>query len=197
MIPIQLLAAGLGITPSPKNCIRAFKSAMSIMSGNGLYKLKNSEDDMDRVGRSRMITRFYFAVEIRGRKGIYQVTRIILPRGEKESCDDSSLVMHRLCDRARGQNTAVGCFYFKFPKQKEQPMTSKYAKLLLDIFLAEWKRFRGQEQKKGIGGCGPQLVVYEYCLDDDRKIGPPKCCYRKFCRRKHKFSNIWTHPTDL
>ena len=46
----QLLAAGLGITPSPKNCIRASKSTTSIMSGNGLYKLKNSEDDMDRVG---------------------------------------------------------------------------------------------------------------------------------------------------
>jgi len=67
-----------------------------------------------------MITRFYFCSrDPGGRKGIYQVTRIILPRGKKEGCDDSSLVMHRLCDRAREQNTAVGCFYFEFPVRKE------------------------------------------------------------------------------
>ena len=64
-----------------------------------------------------MITRFYFALEIRGRKGIYQVARIILPWGGKESRDDSSLVMHWLCDRARRQNTAVGCFHLNRLKQ--------------------------------------------------------------------------------
>ena len=55
---------GLGITPSPNNCILIFKSAMSIMFGNGTYKPRNSEN-VDRVGRSRIITRFYFALEMR------------------------------------------------------------------------------------------------------------------------------------
>ena len=39
---------------------------MLIMSENGLYKLRNSENGVDRVRRSRMITRFDFAVEMRG-----------------------------------------------------------------------------------------------------------------------------------
>jgi len=70
-----------------------------------------------------MITRFYFVLEIRGPERHLSsiITRIILPRGKKESRDDSSLVqvMHRLCDRARENNMAVGCFYFEFPGRKE------------------------------------------------------------------------------
>ena len=57
---------GVGITLGPNNCIRKFKSAVSIMSENGPYKLRNSENVVDRVGRSRMNTWFYFSLAIRG-----------------------------------------------------------------------------------------------------------------------------------
>ena len=54
---------------------------------------------------------------------------------------------------------AVGCFRFDFPGQKEQSATSILGSFLKHGGLEEWKGFRGQEQKKAIGGCGPQLVV--------------------------------------
>ena len=77
-------------------------------------KLRNSENGVDRGG-SRMIIRFYFTLEIWGLERHLSsiITRIILPRGKKESRDDSSLVMHR--------------FYFEFPGRKERSVTSKYA----------------------------------------------------------------------
>ena len=77
-----------------------------------------------------MITRFYFAVEIRGPERHLLNYKDYSPAGKKESLDDSSLVMHRLCGRARGQNTAAGCFYFEFPGRKEQSTTSMLDSLL-------------------------------------------------------------------
>jgi len=35
------------------------------------------------------------------------------------SCDFSSVVIDSLCDRAKGQEVAVACFYFDFAAQKE------------------------------------------------------------------------------
>ena len=184
---------GPGITPSPNNGIRTFKSAMSIMSGNDSYKPRNSENGVDQVGRCRMITRFHFALEIRGSARYLSGIKDYSPAGE-ESSDDSSLVMDRLCDRARGQNTAVGWFYFEFPGRKEHSATSMLGSFLKhDGFLAEWNGFWGQEQRRAISGCGPQLVVcctrvrYLYgtmlgYIDDDQKIGSPRCRYRKFHR---------------
>ena len=74
---------GLGIIPRPNNGIRTFKSAMSIMSGNGWYKLRNSENGVDRVRRSRMITRFYFALEIRGSARHLSGNKDYSPAGEE------------------------------------------------------------------------------------------------------------------
>jgi len=49
------------------------------------------------------------------------------------SCDVSSLVIDTLCDRARGQNAAVACFYFDFAAQKEQSLTSVLGSLLKQV----------------------------------------------------------------
>jgi len=79
------------------------------------------------------------------------------------SHDDSSLVVDRLCNQTRGQNTLVTCFYFDFAARKEQFATNMLGSLLKQMvsgmeMIPEdiWRAF--QEQKKDIGGCGPQLV---------------------------------------
>ncbi|RPB04392.1 hypothetical protein L873DRAFT_1758875 [Choiromyces venosus 120613-1] len=45
----------------------------------------------------------------------------------------SSLVVDSLCDEARGQNTAVACFYFDYTTQKEQSLTSMLGPLLKQV----------------------------------------------------------------
>jgi len=79
-----------------------------------------------------MISRFYFALEIRELARHLSGNKDYSPAGE-ESCDDISLVMDRVCDRARGQNTAIRCFYFEFPGRKEQSATSMLGSFLNQI----------------------------------------------------------------
>jgi len=79
------------------------------------------------------------------------------------SRDTSSLVVDRLCDQARGQNVAITCFYFDFATRKEQSATSMLGSLLKQIVsgmerVPEEISHAFQEQKKAIGGCGPQLT---------------------------------------
>jgi len=90
-----------------------------------------------------------------------------LGREERElvlTCrDDSSLVVDRLCDRARGQNTTVTCFYFDFAARKEQSATAMLGSLLKQIVsgmeaIPEDISRAFQEQKRAIGGRGPQLL---------------------------------------
>jgi len=74
----------------------------------------------------------------------------------------SSLVVDRLCDQARGQSTAVACFYFDFAARKEQPAASMLGSLLKQVVggmekIPEQISEAFQEQKKVIGGRGPQL----------------------------------------
>jgi len=74
----------------------------------------------------------------------------------------SSLVIDRLCDQARGQNVAVACFYFDFAAQKEQSSTRMLGALLKQVVggLEEMPMGVSQayeDQKKVIGGRGPQL----------------------------------------
>jgi len=78
------------------------------------------------------------------------------------SHDVSSLVIDRLCDQARGQNTTVACFYFDFAAQKEQSSTSTMGALLRQLVggLAEIPEEISRayhKQKKALGGRGPQL----------------------------------------
>ena len=76
--------------------------------------------------------------------------------------DVSSLVVDRLCDQARGQNTAVTCLYFDFAARKEQSATSMLGSLLRQVVggmktVPEEILQAFQEQKMAIGGRGPQL----------------------------------------
>ena len=73
------------------------------------------------------------------------------------SRDISSLVVDRLCDEARGQSTAVACFYFDFAARKEQSSTSMLGSLLKQVVggmekIPEEILQAFEEQKKVIGG---------------------------------------------
>ena len=77
-------------------------------------------------------------------------------------CDVSSLVIDRLCDEARGKNVAVACFYFDFAARREQSSTRMLGALLKQVVggLGEVPGGISQayeDQKKVIGGRGPQL----------------------------------------
>ena len=92
-------------------------------------------------------------------KGIYS-----WGRGEREltltSSDFSSLVVDRLCDHARGQNTAVTCFYFDFAARKEQSAINMLGSLLKQVVggmeeIPEEISWAIREQKMDVGGRGP------------------------------------------
>ena len=75
----------------------------------------------------------------------------------------SSLVIDNLCDRARGRNATVACFYFDFAVQKEQSSTSTMGALLKQVVggleeIPEEISGAYQDQKKAIGGRGPRLT---------------------------------------
>ena len=79
------------------------------------------------------------------------------------SRDGSSLVVDKLCDQTRGQNTAVTCFYFDFAARNEQSATSMLGSLLKQVISGmervpkEISRAL-QEQKKAVCGRKPQLA---------------------------------------
>ena len=78
------------------------------------------------------------------------------------SHDVSSLVVDRLCDQARGQNTSVTCFYFDFATRKEHSVVNMLGSLLKQIVggmerVPEEVSGAFQDQKKVIGGRGPRL----------------------------------------
>ena len=103
------------------------------------------------------------------RKDVYQVSRIILDsRGTEEreplltTRRVSSQVVDRLCDQARGQNSAVTCFYFDFADREEQSATSALGSLLRQVVgglkrIPEDVSRAFQEGKNAIGGRGPRL----------------------------------------
>ena len=74
----------------------------------------------------------------------------------------SSLVVDKLCDQSRGQNTVVTCFYLHFAAQKEQSVASILGSLLRQVFGGMGKVLEEvarafQEQKMAIGGRGPRF----------------------------------------
>ena len=102
------------------------------------------------------------------RQDVYKVARHRFDGAEKERelvltrYDVSSLVVDRLCDQTRGQNTAVACFYFDFAARKEQSATSMMGSLLKQIIsgmenIPEEISRVFQEQRMAIGGRGPRL----------------------------------------
>ena len=78
------------------------------------------------------------------------------------SHDVSSLVVDRLCDQARGQNTSVTCFYFDFATRKEHSVVNMLGSVLKQVIggmerVPEEVSGAFQDQKKVIGGRGPRL----------------------------------------
>jgi len=78
------------------------------------------------------------------------------------SCDESSLVVDKLCDQTGGHHTAVTCFYFDFTARKEQTATSILGSILKQVISGTesvpediWRAL--QEQKKAVSGRKPQL----------------------------------------
>ena len=78
------------------------------------------------------------------------------------SCDNSSLVIDKLCDEAAGEDTAVTCFYFDFASRNEQSPTNMLGSLLRQLVSgleeipeAVVQGFR--DEKKVIGGRGLQV----------------------------------------
>ena len=71
--------------------------------------------------------------------------------------------MDRLCNQARGQNTAVTWFYFDFAARKEQSAINMLGSLVKQM-VSGMERIPDEistafrEQKKTIGGCGPELI---------------------------------------
>ena len=70
--------------------------------------------------------------------------------------------MDRLCDQARGQNTAVTCFYFDFAARKEQSVTNMLGSLLKQLVggmanVPEEISRAFQQERMAIGGRGPRL----------------------------------------
>jgi len=82
------------------------------------------------------------------------------------SSDASSLVVDRLCNRAREENIAVACFYVDFAAREEQSPTNMLGSLLKQIVsglgtIPEEIREAFLDHKKVIGGRGlrvPEIV---------------------------------------
>jgi len=134
--------------------------------GNGSYAVRNSGDGVGGVGEVKVIVQFYFAMDILGlAKRLLGIEDYSPERGGAllTSRGDSSLVVDRLCDQARGQNTAVTCLYFDFGARKEESATNMLSSLVKQM-VSGMERIPDeismvfQEQKRTIGGCGPKLI---------------------------------------
>ena len=77
-------------------------------------------------------------------------------------CDNSSLIIDKLCDEAEEEDTAVMCFYFDFAARNEQSPVNMLGSLL-GQFVSGLERIPEtvvqdyRKQKKGIGGRGLQV----------------------------------------
>ena len=77
-------------------------------------------------------------------------------------CDDSSLVIDKLCDEATEEDTAVACFYFDFASRNEQSAVNMLGSLLRQLVsgLEEIPKVVVQsfrKEKRVIGGRGLQV----------------------------------------
>ena len=88
---------GLDITPKARTASGTFQERHVEMPGNGLYKLRDSEW-CGLNGEAENDNAVLFCYGDPGRQDFYQITRIILPWGNKKSRDDNSLVMDRPYD---------------------------------------------------------------------------------------------------
>ena len=83
------------------------------------------------------------------------------------SCDLSSLVVDRLCDKSREQNIAIACFYINFMAREEQFPTNILGSILKQVVgglerIPDDIRQTFRDHKMAISGRGlrvPELVV--------------------------------------
>ena len=127
----------------------------------------NSKAGMPGAGKVKAIRQSCFATEVRG-SARHLSGKENYSRGGEERVstltgyDISSLVVDRLCDQSRGQNTAVTCFYLDFAARKEQSVASILGSLLRQVVggmerVPEEITRAFQDQQMAIGGRGPRL----------------------------------------
>jgi len=97
------------------------------------------------------------------------------------SSDASSLVVDRLCDRAREENIAVACFYVDFAAREEQSPTNMLGSLLKQIVggserIPEEIRQTFQDHKKVIGGRGLRVPEIVKMLQTVTSLRPTFIC---------------------
>ena len=121
---------------------------------------------MTGVVKVKVIRQSCFVMEVQGSGRHLLGNENYSWREERESVltdhDVSSLVVDKLCDQSKGQNTAVTCFYLDFAARKEQSVTSILGSLLRQVVggmerVPEDIIEAFEEQKKAIGGRGPRL----------------------------------------
>ena len=94
---------------------------------------------------------------------------------------NSSLVVDRLCDQARGQSTSIACFYFDWDARNEQLAIGVLGSLLKQMVsgmerIPEEVSQAFQGQRVAIGGRGPQLADIVKMLQSITSSQPTFLC---------------------
>jgi len=97
------------------------------------------------------------------------------------SSDASSLVVDRLCDKAKEENIAVACFYADFAAREEQSPTNMLGSLLKQIVgglerIPDEIRETFQDHKKVIGGRGLRVPEIVRMLETVTSLRPTFIC---------------------
>ena len=153
---------------------------------------------MTGVVKVKLIRESYFVTGVRGLGRHSLGNENYSWREERESVltddDVSSLVVDRLCDQSKGQNTAVTCFYLDFAARKEQSVTSILGSLVRQAVggmerVPEDITEAFEEQKKSIGGRGPRLADIVKMLQTITSSLPTFICIDALdeCAAPHRF----------
>ena len=109
------------------------------------------------------------------------------------SSDNSSLVVDRLCDMAKEQNTAVACFYVDFAAREEQSPTNILGALLKQIVgglekIPDEINETFQDYKKVIGGRGLRVPEIVGMLQTVTSLRPTFICVDALdeCVERHR-----------
>jgi len=108
------------------------------------------------------------------------------------SSDTSSLVVDKLCDKAKEQNIAVACFYVDFAARGEQSPTNMLGSLLKQIVgglekIPDEISRTFQDHKKVIGGRGLRVEIVKM-LQDVISLQPTFICVDAVdeCAERHR-----------
>ena len=107
--------------------------------------------------------------------------------------DTSSLVVDKLCDKVKEQNTAVACFYVDFAAREEQSPTNMLGSLLKQIVgglekIPDEIRETFQDYKKVIGGRGLRVPEIVEILQTVTSLQPTYICIDALdeCMERHR-----------